>query len=132
MDTLSIVCYRAVMPDRPAPESLPPLARDAVFVLLALASQPLHGYGIIRDIEARSAGETVLQTGALYRTLRRLLRDALIEECDPPADDTGDERRRYYRLTRRGRLALDAEIARMARLVRAARLTQAGKTPRLI
>jgi len=118
------------MPDRPAPEPLPPLARDAVLVLLSLASQPLHGYGIIRDVETRSAGETMLQTGALYRTLRRLLRDLLIEECDAPAGG-GDERRIYYRVTRRGRLALDAEIARMARLVRAARLTQAGKTPRL-
>jgi DNA-binding PadR family transcriptional regulator len=120
------------MPDRLEPESPRSLARDAVVVLLALAAQPLHGYGVIRDVEARSGGETVLQTGALYRTLRRLLRDGLIEECDPPPGDTGDERRRYYRLTRRGRLALDAEIATMARLVRAARLTQAGKTPRLV
>jgi DNA-binding PadR family transcriptional regulator len=88
--------------------------------------------GIIRDVEARSAGETVLQTGALYRTLRRLLRDLLIETCDPPAAGIGDERRIYYRLTRRGRLALDAEVDRMARLVRAARLTHAGKKASLV
>lgn len=120
------------MPDNPRAESFLPLATDALFILLALASRTLHGYGIIRDVEERSAGETVLQTGALYRMLRRLLRDALIEECEPPADESHDPRRRYYRLTRRGRLVLDAEIARMSRLVRAARLTEAGKRPRLI
>src|ERR1041385_8230270 len=69
------------MPDTRPPAAFLPLAEDAVLILLALASRPLHGYGIIRDIEERSSGESVLQTGALYRMLRRLLRDALIEEC---------------------------------------------------
>jgi|SRR5579862_4600976 len=114
----------------PSPDS--PIPRDAFFVLLALAGGPMHGYGIIRDVEARSGGETILQTGALYRTLRRLLRDALIEECDAPAGDSVDERRRYYRLTRRGKAALDADVARMAKLVRAARLTHEGKRARLV
>ena len=114
------------------PDSFLPLATDALLILLALASRPLHGYGIIRDVEERSDGATVLQTGALYRMLRRLLRDALIEECDAPAHDAGDPRRRYYRPTRRGRVVLDAEITRMARLVRAARHTGAGKLPRLV
>ena len=120
------------MPSSQPPDTFPPLGRDAVLVLLALASGPLHGYGLIRDVAERSSGETVLQTGALYRTLRRLLRDLLIEECAPPPGDTGDDRRRYYRLTRRGHLALDAEVDRMARLVKAARLAHAGKRPRLI
>lgn len=119
------------MAPRPSPRPVPPLGRDAVFVLLALASRPLHGYGIILDVRERSAGEIVLQTGALYRTLRRLLRDEWIEICAAPSDDTGDERRRYYRLTSRGRRALDTEVGRMARLVRAARLIHAGKRPRL-
>jgi PadR family transcriptional regulator PadR len=116
----------------PSADSFLPLSSDALLILLALASRPLHGYGIIRDVETRSEGATVLQTGALYRTLRRLLRDGLIEECDGPVEDHGDPRRRYYRPTRRGRLVLDADIARMSRLVRAARLTDAGKRPRLV
>ncbi len=119
------------MPEAARPDAFLPLPHDAVFILLALASQPLHGYGIIRDVEARSAGETVLQTGALYRMLRRLLRDDMIEACDAPDDDRVDPRRRYYRLTRRGRLILEAEVDRMSRLVRAARLIDAGKKPRL-
>jgi DNA-binding PadR family transcriptional regulator len=120
------------MPDLPRVDDLLPLANDAVLILLVLADRPLHGYGIIRDVEERSAGRTVLQAGALYRTLRRMLRDDLLEECDAPDDAGGGPRRRCYRLTRRGRLVLAAEVERMARLVRAARLTIAGRRPRLI
>ena len=112
-------------------EAFLPLANDALYILLALASRPSHGYGIIRDVEDRSSGETRLQTGALYRMLRRLLRDELIEACEPPSGEGDDPRRRFYRLTRRGRVVLDAEVERMSRLVRAARLTEAGKRPRL-
>lgn len=115
------------------PESYLPLPNDAMFILLALGSRPLHGYGIIRDVEQRSDGETILQTGALYRMLRRLLRDDLIEECEPPPSDANaDPRRRYYRITRRGHAVLEAEVERMSKLVRAARLTEAGKRPRFI
>jgi DNA-binding PadR family transcriptional regulator len=133
MDSLSIVRLSCPVPAATRPESYLPLANDALLILLALAGGPLHGYGIIRDVEERSAGETILQTGALYRMLRRLLRDALIEECPAPADlDDDDPRRRYYRPTKLGRQVLDADVARMSRLVRAARLTDAGKRPKLI
>ena len=118
---------------RPDPADHLPLNADTLFILLALAAQPQHGYGIIRDVEARSDGEVRLQTGALYRTLRRLLHDGFIEECARPAGTTsGDERRRYYALAPFGRAVLDADIARMSRLVRAARLTAVGKRPRLV
>jgi len=117
----------------PDPADFVPLKRDALFILLALAAHPLHGYGIIRDVETRSEGEIVLQTGALYRMLRRLLEDALIEECARPPDaGSADERRRYYAPTALGRAVLAAEVDRMARLVRAARLTADGKRPRLV
>ena len=86
----------------------------------------------MRDVEERSDGAVVLQTGALYRTLKRLLADRLVDECAAPADAAGDDpRRRYYRLSPLGARVLDAEVDRMARLVRAARLTAAGKRPRL-
>ena len=101
-------------------------------ILLALSAQPRHGYGIIRDVELRSAGETVLQAGALYRTLKRLLTDGLIAEVDPPGKaDRDDERRRYYELTRLGDSVLAAEIERMARLVRSARVRTGARKPRL-
>jgi DNA-binding PadR family transcriptional regulator len=109
-----------------------PLKSDVLLILLALASRPQHGYGIIRDVEERSDGDLVLQTGALYRTLRRLLESKWIVECAVPRDADGEDgRRRYYRLTPVGEAVLDAEVERMARLVRAARLTGDGKRPRL-
>jgi DNA-binding PadR family transcriptional regulator len=118
---------------RPSPDDYLPLSPDTLFVMLALAAEPLHGYGIIREVEHRSEGRVVLQTGALYRTLRRLLTDGLIEECDRPVDaDSRDERRRYYQPTPFGRAVVDAEVDRMARLVRAARLAAGGKRPRLV
>ena len=121
------------MSRRVNPDDHLPLKPDALYILLALSVQPLHGYGIMQDVEERSEGGVRLQTGALYRTLRLLLNDRFIEECDRPADAVSDdERRRYYRPTHFGRAVLDAEVARMSRLVRAARLTADGKRPRLV
>lgn len=118
---------------RPDAADFLPLKTDAFLILLALASQPLHGYGIMRDVAERSEQQVVLQTGALYRTLRRLLNGRLIEECPRPAGvDSDDERRRYYQPTTLGRTVLAAEVDRLARLVRAAKLSADGKRARLV
>lgn len=120
------------MAKAPDPTDLLPLKSEVLLIMLALATRPLHGYGIIRDVEERTGGEILLQTGALYRTLRRLLGDTLIEESPPPPDEErSDDRRRYYRLSTLGRAVMEAEVERMSRLVRAARLTASGKRPRL-
>ena len=108
-----------------------PLKTDALLVLMVLERAPRHGYGIIRDVEARSGGETILQTGALYRLLKRLLADGLIEEVVPAGGADPDDRRRFYRATRLGSAVLAAEVERMARLVRQARTRPAGGKPRL-
>ncbi len=118
------------MPARDDPRRFLPLKTDVLLVLMVLERAPRHGYGIMRDVEARSGGETVLQTGALYRLLKRLLADGLIEEVAPDGADP-DERRRYYRTTRLGAAVLAAELERMARLLREARTRPAGGKPRL-
>ena len=115
----------------PDPAGFLPLKTDAAFVMMALDARPLHGYAIIGDVAERSSGEVQLQTGALYRTLRRLLADGLIIECDRPAGDASvDERRRYYRTTPLGRSVLAADLARMTKLVKAAHASRTRK-PRL-
>lgn len=99
------------------------MKHDVLLILLALADEPRHGYAIIRDVEQRTDGEVLLQTGALYRTLKRLLGEELIEEtAAPPGETSEDERRRYYTLTRLGRAVTTAEIERLARLVKGARI----------
>jgi DNA-binding PadR family transcriptional regulator len=89
-------------------------------ILLSLADRDLHGYAIIQDISERTDGRTRLTASTLYAALKRLLDQQLIEELDPPDDET-DSRRRYYRLTPAGRLAGRAEAARLAELAAMAR-----------
>lgn len=97
--------------------SLTPLTYD---VLLALADEPRHGYGIIKEIEARSGPAAAPSTGALYLALQRMEAEGLIDEAPRPRGET-DARRRYYRLTTAGRAAAREESARMATLVANAR-----------
>jgi DNA-binding PadR family transcriptional regulator len=116
------------MSRRPDPATFLPLKTDVALIMLALEARPLHGYAIIKDVRERSEGGVELQTGALYRYLRRLLEDGLITEVDRPAgEDSSDERRRYYRVTALGRQVVDADLARMARLVDAARVQRTVK-----
>lgn len=89
-------------------------------ILIALADEARHGYGIIKEIEARSGGDAAPSTGALYLALQRMEADGLVEEAPRPADD-GDARRRYYRMTGKGRAAAEEESARLAALVKVAR-----------
>jgi DNA-binding PadR family transcriptional regulator len=99
-----------------------PLTTQQFQILLSLTDGHLHGYGIIRDIAARTAGSLRLGTGTLYTALARLEALTLVEETDPRTrakDD--DERRRYYRLTPLGRAVLKAETDRLDALVRQAR-----------
>jgi DNA-binding PadR family transcriptional regulator len=94
-----------------APEALSPLSAA---ILFALTGGESHGYAIIKEIEEMTDGEMRLNTGSIYLALRRLLSDGLI------AETSGDERRRYYKLTESGRAAAKAEARRLSQLVRAA------------
>lgn len=99
-----------------------PLTPAVFHILLALADQDRHGYGIILDIAERTGGAMRLGTGTLYTAISRLLEQGFIEESDErPAAEEDDERRRYYRLTAFGRDVANAEAGRLAALVRMAR-----------
>jgi DNA-binding PadR family transcriptional regulator len=89
-------------------------------ILLSLAGGDLHGYAIIQDIGERSSGTLTVRPGTLYRAISRLLDAGLIEEV-AGADSDGDERRRYYSMTRAGRQAAAIESQRLARQVETAR-----------
>ena len=109
-----------------------PLKTDVLLILIAVAPGPRHGYAIIRDVAERSDGTVLLQSGALYRTIRGMVRQGLLEESAAPGDaPTSDARRRYYRTTALGDHVLAAETDRLATLVRAARMGLAGRRARL-
>ena len=100
------------------PEELLPLRPIAYQVLLALADGERHGYGITQDISQRTAARLDPEPGNLYRTLKWMLDQRMIEESERrPARDLDDQRRRYYRLTRFGWRVGVAETARLEALV---------------
>jgi DNA-binding PadR family transcriptional regulator len=104
------------------PRSLLPLTPAVLHVLLALAGEERHGYGIMREVEDRSGGEVRLGPGTLYGAIKRMLADGLIEESDERPDPViDDRRRRYYRITDFGRRVAGAEAERLQDLVNVAR-----------
>lgn len=75
-------------------------------ILFALSLKPRHGYELMQQIEHDTGGRLNLGPGALYGTIKQLREDSLIEEM--PFE--GNERRRYYRLTKKGWDTLSAEL----------------------
>jgi DNA-binding PadR family transcriptional regulator len=99
-----------------------PLPAATLQILLSLADGERHGYGILRDVAERTDGRFDLGPATLYTSIKRLLAADLIEECEPPARAISDDaRRRYYRLTRRGRSVAIAETRRLETVVAQAR-----------
>jgi DNA-binding PadR family transcriptional regulator len=110
------------MADSPPIEALLPLSPAAFHILVALADDDRHGYAIIQEVAARTGGDVTLSAGTLYRSIQRLLEQGLIlETSERPAPELDDQRRRYYRITPRGRLAARAEARRLQQLVELAR-----------
>jgi DNA-binding PadR family transcriptional regulator len=90
--------------------------RAEFHVLLALLDGPRHGYGLMQDVEAQSDGRVKLGPGTLYTAIKRLRTASLISETAADA-----ERRRCYKLTRKGRAVAEDEAQRLHDLVRLAR-----------
>ena len=110
------------MVPRDADAPPPPLTAPVFQILLSLVDADLHGYAIIQDVAARSGGQVRLTASTLYAAVRRLFDAGWIEErAERPESGRDDPRRRYYRITRRGRDAARAEAQRLERLAAMAR-----------
>lgn len=96
-------------------EKTAPLQPATFLVLLALASGDRHGYGIRQDVRQLDPAFE-LGPATLYTTIQRLLEGGWIEEVAGP--ETGERRRRYYRITNEGGSVLHAELQRMEAMVR--------------
>ena len=94
-----------------------PLAPATLHILLALAGEDMHGYGIMQEVARQSEGAYKLGPGTLYDNLQRLMDQGMVTEVK-----SDDPRRRNYRLSSLGRKVLSTEISRLEGVVREARL----------
>jgi DNA-binding PadR family transcriptional regulator len=92
--------------------STPPLKPAELFVLAVLRAGPLHGYGLVQEVAARSRGRIQIRPGNLYRVLDRMLDRGLIELYQRAS--AADERRTYYRITQLGRRVAQEEARLLA------------------
>lgn len=106
------------MPTPRTPTAEPPRLKPLELLLLAaLASGERHGYALKKEVVARTDGKLRPGPATLYRALAKLETEAWIAESGRrPSPELDDERRRYFRLTERGRKMLIAELGRLERL----------------
>lgn len=95
-----------------------------LLVLRALASGPMHGYGIATLVRERTDGQLTIEDAALYQALHRLDRQGLVDA--EWAASENNRRARYYTLTIGGRRRLSEETANWRRYARAVELLLEG------
>lgn len=86
---------------------------EAVYYILISLLQPMHGYGIMQNVEELSNGRVKLAAGTLYGALNTLLERGWIIEL--PVDY--NTRKKEYLITDYGKKALELEYARLQELV---------------
>src|SRR5580704_5043874 len=110
------------MPTESSPRELLPLTPPVFHILLALADEERHGYGIMQDVARQTNDALQLGPGTLYGCLKRMLAAGLIEESEERPDPAlDDERRRYYRMKPLGERTVRAEAQRIAAALAAAK-----------
>ncbi len=105
----------------PSANDFIPLNPRDYLVLFSLTAEERHGYGIVKEVENHSGGSVRMDPSNLYRSLKRLINNGLVEESEQRSDENSDERRRVYALTSLGRDVVSAEAQRLSRLTDAAR-----------
>jgi DNA-binding PadR family transcriptional regulator len=111
------------------PNDYLPLAPATLHILLSLAGEPMHGYGIMQEVLRQSGGRYNLGPGTLYDNLQRLMKQGMVEETGGPRDEE-NSRRRYYRLSQLGQGVLSQEIARLDEVVQEGRTRLRALKPR--
>ncbi|HEX2918887.1 MAG TPA: PadR family transcriptional regulator [Edaphobacter sp.] len=107
----------------------PPLSAATLHILLALASEDLHGYGIIQEIARQSQGGYRLGPGTLYDNLKKLMDQKLVIDL-PRSALPKDEERRFYRISPAGRQVLAAEVERLRDVIATAQGRLKERRPR--
>ena len=86
---------------------------DITVAILLSLMQPLHGYGIMQNVEQLSGGRLRLAAGTLYGAISSMLDKGWITALDGAADS----RKKKYVITEAGRDILRAEYTRLKELV---------------
>ena len=89
---------------------------EALYYILLVLQEPLHGYGIMQKTSSISGGRLVLSAGTLYGAISNLLEKGWISPCGESPDSDG--RKKLYHITEQGQAVLEAEYARLEELVR--------------
>jgi DNA-binding PadR family transcriptional regulator len=110
------------MSDSADPRSFLPLRPIEFEILLVLVGGDAHGYGIIKEASERWPGVGPMETGTLYRALRRLTTAGMVQPAErKPVSGGEDERRRYFAITPLGKSVATAEARRLEAQVDVAR-----------
>ena len=99
-----------------------PLTEAVYYILLSLM-EPMHGYGIMQNVEALSGGRVRLAAGTLYGAINTLLERGWITAL-PGARDS---RKKEYQITDLGKEAVTAEITRLQELLKNGRQIMGGQ-----
>lgn len=83
------------------------LSQSEFYILLSLAIKSRHGYEIMQQVEKDSGRKVILGPGTLYGSIKRMLNNELIEESS-----SDHSRRKYYKLTEKGKKSLSLELER--------------------
>ena len=86
-------------------------------LLILMEAEPMYGYQLAKEIDQRSSGYFAFKEGTMYPALHRLERDKLVEGTWQ--DTPNGVRRRYYRITAKGRQALADRLIEWRRFSRA-------------
>lgn len=97
---------------------------EAVYYILLSLMQPMHGYGIMQNVEVLSGGRVRLAAGTLYGAINTLLEKGWITALP----GIKDSRKKEYQITDTGKEALEAEIIRLQELLRNGRQIMGGET----
>ena len=90
-----------------------PALTEAVYYILLSLLEPLHGYGIIQNVEQLSGGRVRLAAGTLYGAINTLLEKGWITALTGEADS----RKKEYVITETGRDMLQEELQRLSELL---------------
>lgn len=99
-------------------DSFLPLHPNSFRILVALREEEQHGYALVKTLEADPSVTGTIMPANLYRRIRTLHEQGLIQETDErPDPELDDQRRRYFRVTPLGEAVARAEARRLKNLV---------------